>query len=68
MIKERRGVGALIHERLTQSHPNLKQVLNIVGIDDVSALYVEGHEMEPQRANEIINTDMRKAKKLAATF
>ncbi|MGW9019556.1 FMN-dependent NADH-azoreductase [Priestia megaterium] len=53
---------------MDHSHPYLKQVLNIVGIDDVDVLYVEGHEFDRERADEIIRTGISEAQNRAKTF
>lgn len=53
---------------MDHSHPYLNMVLGIVGIHDVQALYVEGHDFQPERANEIIRTAMEQAVKLAAAW
>nr|WP_145164427.1 NAD(P)H-dependent oxidoreductase [Paenibacillus terrae] len=50
------------------SHPYLRQVLGIVGIRDIQALYVEGHDFQPERAEEIIRAAMEQAVKLAAAW
>ncbi|MBB6732123.1 FMN-dependent NADH-azoreductase [Cohnella zeiphila] len=53
---------------MDHSHPYLRQVLNIVGIRDVQALYVEGHDFQPERAKEIVRAAMEQAVKLAAAW
>ncbi|MCU6792285.1 FMN-dependent NADH-azoreductase [Paenibacillus sp. WQ 127069] len=50
---------------MDHSHPYLKMVLSIVGISDLEALYVEGHEINPEKAEEIISEAMTKAVNLA---
>ena len=51
------------------SQPSLSaEVLGIVGIRDVQALYVEGHDFQPARAKEIIRAAMEQAAKLAAAW
>ncbi|MDP1471808.1 FMN-dependent NADH-azoreductase [Priestia megaterium] len=54
--------------KMDHSHLYLKQVLNIIGISDVDVLYVEGHEFDRERADEIIHTGISEAKKRATTF
>ncbi|OUB36092.1 FMN-dependent NADH-azoreductase [Bacillus thuringiensis serovar yunnanensis] len=54
--------------KMDHSHPYLKQVLNIIGIHDVEALYIEGHEFTPERANDIILKGILDAEKRATTF
>lgn len=53
---------------MDHSHPYLRLVLGIVGIRDVQALYVEGHDFQPERAKEIVQTAMEQAVKLAVTW
>ncbi|WP_308635340.1 FMN-dependent NADH-azoreductase [Paenibacillus silvisoli] len=53
---------------MDHSHPYLRQVLGIVGISDVQALYVEGHDFQPERAKEIVLAAMEQADKLASTW
>ncbi|TVY07161.1 FMN-dependent NADH-azoreductase [Paenibacillus cremeus] len=53
---------------MDHSHPYLRQVLGIVGIRDVQALYVEGHDFQPERAKEIVRSAMEQAVKLAAAW
>jgi FMN-dependent NADH-azoreductase len=54
--------------KLDHSHPYLKQVLNILGIQNVDVLYVEGHDFDRERADEIIRKGISDAEKLAITF
>lgn len=53
---------------MDHSHPYLRLVLGIVGIRDIQALYVEGHDFQPERAKEIVRTAMEQAVKLAAAW
>lgn len=53
---------------MDHSHPYLKQVLNIIGIHDVQVLYVEGHDFDRERADEIIRKGISDAEKHAMTF
>ena len=53
---------------MDHSHPYLNMVLGIVGISDVQALYVEGHEHQPERAKEIVRTAKEQAAKLASAW
>jgi FMN-dependent NADH-azoreductase len=54
--------------KMDHSHPYLKQVLNIVGIDDVEVLYVEGHDFDRENADEIIRKGILDAEKHAMAF
>lgn len=63
--------GVYSHEpfaKMDYSHPYLKHVLNIIGIQDVAVLYVEGHEFNRDEAKEIIHKGISDARKLATTF
>lgn len=53
---------------MDHSHPYLRQVLGIVGISDVQALYVEGHDFQPEHAKEIVRAAMEQAVKLATAW
>jgi len=53
---------------MDHSHPYLKQVLNIIGIHDVEALYVEGHEFDQERADDIIRKCISDAEQRATNF
>jgi FMN-dependent NADH-azoreductase len=53
---------------MDHSHPYLRLVLGIVGIRDIQALYVEGHDFQPERAKEIVRAAMEQAVKLAAAW
>ncbi|MBM7563992.1 FMN-dependent NADH-azoreductase [Paenibacillus sacheonensis] len=53
---------------MDHSHPYLRQVLGIVGIEDVQALYVEGHDFQPERSKEIVRAAKEQAVKLAAAW
>ncbi|MFC4812066.1 FMN-dependent NADH-azoreductase [Paenibacillus sp. GCM10023250] len=54
--------------KMDHSHPYLKQVLNIMGIHNVEVLYVEGHDFDRERADEIIRKGISDAEKHAITF
>ncbi|KLV32344.1 FMN-dependent NADH-azoreductase [Priestia megaterium] len=54
--------------KMDYSHPYLKQVLNIIGIDDVEVLYVEGYEFDLERADDIIRKGIDDAEKHALAF
>jgi FMN-dependent NADH-azoreductase len=54
--------------KMDHSHPYLKQVLNIIGIQNVEVLYVEGHDFDRERADEIIRKGISDAEKHAMTF
>jgi FMN-dependent NADH-azoreductase len=54
--------------KMDHSHPYLKQVLNIIGIHNVEVLYVEGHDFDRERADEIIRKGISDAEKHAITF
>jgi FMN-dependent NADH-azoreductase len=54
--------------KMDHSHPYLKQVLNIIGIHNVEVLYVEGHDFDRERADEIIRKGISDAEKHAMTF
>lgn len=54
--------------KMDHSHPYLKQVLNIIGIHDVEVLYVEGHEFDRERADDIIRKGISDAEKRATTY
>ncbi|MGG1674270.1 FMN-dependent NADH-azoreductase [Neobacillus sp. NRS-1170] len=54
--------------KMDHSHPYLKQVLNNIGIHNVDVLYVEGHDFDRERADEIIRKGISDAEKHAMTF
>ncbi|MFC3845676.1 FMN-dependent NADH-azoreductase [Paenibacillus sp. MAH-36] len=54
--------------KMDHSHPYLKQVLNILGIQNVEVLYVEGHGINREGADEIIRKAISDAEKHAITF
>ncbi|WP_308636544.1 FMN-dependent NADH-azoreductase [Paenibacillus silvisoli] len=54
--------------KMDHSHPYLKQVLNIIGIQNVEVLYVEGHGINREGADEIIRKAISDAEKHAITF
>ena len=54
--------------KMDHSHPYLKQVLNIIGIHDVEVLYVEGHDFDREKADEIIRKSISDAEKHATAF
>ncbi|MGM0879162.1 MAG: FMN-dependent NADH-azoreductase [Bacillota bacterium] len=54
--------------KMDHSHPYLKQVLNIIGIHDVEVLYVEGHDFDREKADDIIRKGISDAEKHATAF
>ena len=54
--------------KMDHSHPYLKQVLNIIGIHDVEVLYVEGHDFDREKADDIIRKGISDAGKHATAF
>ncbi|WP_435164919.1 FMN-dependent NADH-azoreductase [Paenibacillus glycanilyticus] len=54
--------------KMDHSHPYLKQVLNIIGIENVEVLYVEGHGINREGANDIISKAMTDAEKHGKNF
>lgn len=54
--------------KMDHSHPYLKQVLNIIGIQNVDVLYVEGHGIYREGADEIIRKAISDAEKHAMIF
>ncbi|MGG1554264.1 FMN-dependent NADH-azoreductase [Paenibacillus ferrarius] len=54
--------------KMDHSHPYLKQVLNIIGIQNVEVLYVEGHGINREGADGIIRKAISNAEKHAITF
>ena len=46
----------------------LNSILNFIGIDDITSVYIEGHAYEPERANEILNDALAKVTSIAKEF
>ena len=46
----------------------LNSILNFIGIDDITSVYIEGHAYEPDRANEILNDALAKVTSIAKEF
>lgn len=54
--------------KMDHSQPYLRQVLNIIGIQNVEVLYVEEHGINKEGADEIICKAISDAEKHAITF
>lgn len=46
----------------------LNSILNFIGIDDITSVYIEGHAYEPERANEILADALAKVTSIAKEF
>ncbi|GAA2829842.1 NAD(P)H-dependent oxidoreductase [Lactococcus raffinolactis] len=46
----------------------LNSILNFIGIDDITSVYIEGHAYEPERANEILAAALAEVDGIAKTF
>ncbi|GAB2022410.1 FMN-dependent NADH-azoreductase [Pseudolactococcus yaeyamensis] len=46
----------------------LNSILNFIGIDDITSVYIEGHAYEPERANEILADALTKVTSIAKAF
>jgi FMN-dependent NADH-azoreductase len=46
----------------------LNSILNFIGIDDITSVYIEGHAYEPERANDILNDALTKVTSIAKEF
>ena len=46
----------------------LNSILNFIGIDDITYVYIEGHAYEPERANEILADALAKVTSIAKEF
>ncbi|GGD53038.1 FMN-dependent NADH-azoreductase [Paenibacillus nasutitermitis] len=50
------------------SHRHLKSIMRFIGITDLHALFIEGHDQYRDRRNEIKEEGIKRARELAATF
>ena len=46
----------------------LNSILNFIGIDDITSVYIEGHAYEPERANDILADALTKVTSIAKEF
>ena len=57
-----------VYEGQEFSSQYVKGILNFIGVENVQQIFVEGADHQPDRAEEIVATAVKKAEELALTF